>query len=47
LVVFALILFGSWFGFFGILLALPMSAIILVFCKHAMQAYQNSAWYKK
>lgn len=46
LVVFALILFGSWFGFFGILLALPMSAIILVLCKHAMQAYQNSAWYK-
>ena len=47
LVVFALILFGSWFGVFGILLALPMSAIILVLCKHAMQAYQNSAWYKK
>ncbi len=45
LVVFALILFGSWFGFFGILLALPMSAIILVLCKHAVQAYQNSAWY--
>ena len=47
LVVFALILFGSWFGVFGILLAMPMSAIILVLCKHAMQAYQNSAWYKK
>ncbi len=47
LVVFALILFGSWFGFFGILLALPISAIILVLCKHAMQAYQDSAWYKK
>ena len=47
LVVFALILFGSWFGFFGILLALPMSAIILVLCKHTMQAYQDSAWYKK
>lgn len=45
LVVFALILFGSWFGFFGILLALPMSAIILVLCKHAVQSYQNSAWY--
>ena len=45
LVVFALILFGSWFGFFGILLALPMSAIILLLCKHAVQAYQNSAWY--
>ncbi len=46
LVVFSLILFGSWFGFFGILLALPISAIILVLCKHAMQAYQDSAWYK-
>ena len=45
LVVFALILFGSWFGVFGILLALPMSAISLVLCKHAVQSYQNSAWY--
>lgn len=47
LVVFALILFGGWFGFFGILLALPMSAIALVLTRHAMHSYKNSAWYQK
>jgi predicted PurR-regulated permease PerM len=47
LVVFALILFGGWFGFFGVLLALPLSAIALVFSRHAMQHYKNSNWYKK
>jgi predicted PurR-regulated permease PerM len=46
LVVFALILFGSWFGFFGILLALPMSAIVLVLGRHLMTFYKNSSWYK-
>ena len=47
LVVFALILFGGWFGFFGVLLALPMSAILLVLSRHAMQFYKNSAWYQR
>jgi predicted PurR-regulated permease PerM len=46
LVVFALILFGGWFGFFGILLALPMSAIVLVVGRHLMTFYKNSSWYK-
>jgi hypothetical protein len=46
LVVFALILFGGWFGFFGVLLALPLSAIALVLSRHAMQRYKNSNWYK-
>jgi len=46
LVVFALILFGSWFGFFGVLLALPMSAIVLVLGRHLMVFYKNSSWYK-
>jgi predicted PurR-regulated permease PerM len=46
LVVFALILFGGWFGFFGILLALPMSAIVLVLGRHLMVFYKNSSWYK-
>jgi predicted PurR-regulated permease PerM len=40
LVVFALILFGGWFGFFGILLALPMSAIVLVVGRHLMAFYK-------
>jgi predicted PurR-regulated permease PerM len=47
LVVFALILFGGWFGFFGVLLALPLSAIALVLSRHAMQRYKSSNWYKK
>jgi predicted PurR-regulated permease PerM len=46
LVVFALILFGGWFGFFGILLALPMSAIVLVLGRHLMAFYKNSSWYR-
>jgi predicted PurR-regulated permease PerM len=46
LVVFALILFGGWFGFFGILLALPMSAIVLVLGRHLMTFYKNSSWYR-
>lgn len=46
LVVFALILFGGWFGFFGVLLALPLSAIALVLSRHAMQRYKSSNWYK-
>ena len=46
LVVFALILFGGWFGFFGILLALPMSAIVLVLGRHLMIFYKNSSWYR-
>ncbi|MBU3542758.1 MAG: AI-2E family transporter [Burkholderiaceae bacterium] len=46
LVVFALILFGSWFGFFGILLALPLSAILLVLTRHGFERYQQSSWYR-
>jgi predicted PurR-regulated permease PerM len=46
LVVFALILFGGWFGFFGILLALPMSAIVLVLGRHLMAFYKKSSWYR-
>lgn len=46
LVVFALILFGSWFGFFGVLLALPLSAIALVISRHVMIRYRDSDWYK-
>jgi predicted PurR-regulated permease PerM len=46
LVVFALILFGGWFGFFGILLALPMSAIVLVVGRHLIVFYKKSSWYK-
>lgn len=47
LVIFSLMLFGSWFGFFGVLLALPISAIALVLSKHGLAKYQASAWYRQ
>jgi predicted PurR-regulated permease PerM len=34
-VVFALLFFGSLFGFFGVLLALPAAAVTLVALRHA------------
>lgn len=47
LVVFALILFGDLFGFFGVLLALPMSAIGLVLFRHCIESYKASSWYRQ
>lgn len=47
LVIFALMLFGNWFGFFGILLALPISAIALVLSRHGLTKYKASAWYSQ
>ncbi len=46
-VIFALLAFGQLFGFFGILLALPMSAILLVGLRHAREVYLSSNMYKK
>lgn len=46
-VIFALLAFGQLFGFFGILLALPMSAILLVTLRHAHVWYLNSNMYQK
>lgn len=46
-VIFALLAFGQLFGFFGILLALPMSAILLVGLRHAHIWYLNSNMYQK
>jgi predicted PurR-regulated permease PerM len=45
-VVFALLAFGQLFGFFGVLLALPISAALLVGLRHAQAAYFNSATYR-
>ena len=38
-VIFALLAFGSVFGFFGVLLALPASAVLLVALRHLREAY--------
>jgi predicted PurR-regulated permease PerM len=44
-VIFALLAFGQLFGFVGILLALPTSAIISVMVRHLRQHYLSSSFY--
>ncbi len=44
-VIFSLLAFGQLFGFFGILLALPVSAVLLVWLRHIRQQYLESNLY--
>jgi len=46
-VIFALLAFGQMFGFFGLLLALPLSAILLVALRHGNAWYLASDMYRK
>ena len=46
-VLFALLLFGNIFGFFGVLLALPISAVSLVLVQYLWSVYSQSTWYQK
>ncbi len=46
-VIFALLAFGQVFGFFGLLLALPLSAILLVALRHGKAWYLTSSMYQK
>ncbi len=46
-VIFALLAFGQIFGFFGVLLALPASAALLVGLRHLGKQYRASNLYKK
>ncbi len=46
MVIFALLAFGEVFGFFGVLLALPISAMLLVALRHIRTAYQHSSLYQ-
>ncbi len=46
-VLFALLLFGKLFGFFGVLLALPISAVSLVLIQYGWSRYTQSTWYQK
>ncbi|TAK92505.1 MAG: AI-2E family transporter [Burkholderiaceae bacterium] len=46
-VLFALLAFGQLFGFFGVLLALPASAALLVGLRHVRVAYLASDFYRK
>jgi len=45
-VIFALLAFGELFGFFGILLALPVSAVLVVALKHVKTRYLASDFYR-
>jgi predicted PurR-regulated permease PerM len=45
-VIFALLVFGNLFGFFGVLLALPASAALLVGLRHLRAQYLASDLYK-
>lgn len=44
-VIFALMAFGQVFGFFGVLLALPMSAIFMVGMRRLVGSYETSDFY--
>jgi predicted PurR-regulated permease PerM len=46
-VIFALLAFGQEFGFVGVLLALPASAIVMVAIKHVRRHYLNSSFYSR
>ena len=44
-VIFALLAFGQLFGFVGVLLALPASAVLMVAFKHLRRHYLSSSFY--
>jgi predicted PurR-regulated permease PerM len=44
-VIFAVMLGGHLFGFFGVLLALPAAAVVLVLLRHVHAGYTRSSWY--
>lgn len=46
-VLFALLVFGEVFGFFGVLLALPASAILLVGLRRVRRSYLSSDFYRQ
>ncbi|CAN5310353.1 AI-2E family transporter [soil metagenome] len=46
-VIFALLAFGQLFGFVGVLLALPASAVVSVGLKHLRTHYLNSSFYNQ
>jgi predicted PurR-regulated permease PerM len=46
-VIFALLAFGQLFGFVGVLLALPLSAVLLVGLRHARELYRGSRFFRR
>lgn len=45
-VIFAVMAGGQLFGFFGVLLALPVSAVLLVLGRHLLARYRTSSFYE-
>jgi predicted PurR-regulated permease PerM len=46
-VIFALLAFGQLMGFTGVLLALPLAAVVVVVGKAALEKYVSSVWYRQ
>ena len=46
-VIFFLMLFGQWFGFVGVLVALPVSALLVVLGRRALMIYRASFLYQR
>jgi predicted PurR-regulated permease PerM len=45
-VIASIIAFGDWFGFFGVLIAIPFVAFVTVVVETVMPVYRNSEFYK-
>jgi len=45
-VIFAILAGGQLFGFVGVLLALPIAAVIMVFVRHIYDRYKDSHYYE-
>jgi predicted PurR-regulated permease PerM len=45
-VIFAVLAGGQLFGFIGILLALPVAAVVMVLLRHMQHSYKNSLFYQ-
>ncbi len=46
LVIFAVLAGGELFGFVGLLLALPVTAVLIALLRHAQRWYLDSTWYR-
>jgi predicted PurR-regulated permease PerM len=44
-VILALMVFGKWMGFPGVLIALPSAAFLMLLGRHVLQAYRRSAFF--
>jgi len=45
IVIFSLLIFGELFGFLGILIAVPVTAVVMVFIREGVERYKQSKFY--